>query len=360
MYKPVSRLRFGSGFSLVELMVGIAIGLLGVLIIMQVSTVFEGQKRTTTTGSDAQTAGSLAFYSLERDVRRAGYGFSVPGILGCTINLFRDGSVQSMVLQPVSIRKGAGDAPDEIQMLSSAKNNWSVPIRMTTDHSQTADEANVNSTLGVQMDDLLIAYEPGKDCAMLRVTGPVTGTNKAVSNPSKIEHKAATTNEPGIWNPADMSEILPDGGYANNTLLFNLGSMMDKTYSIQNNTLQVQDMGGIRSVAADVVSLKAQYGIINVNQIDWGDNLPPSDIGKLVAVRLAIVARSPLKEKADSSGNCSATTIENEPKWAGGNLFSSEQSSYKSANPDWQCYRYRTFENVIPLRNMMWKENDAS
>jgi type IV pilus assembly protein PilW len=25
-----------------------------------------------------------------------------------------------------------------------------------------------------------------------------------------------------------------------------------------------------------------------------------------------------------------------------------------SADPDWKCYRYRTFEAVVPIRNLMW------
>ena len=42
------------GFGLIEIMVGILIGLLMVLIIYQVYEVSEGQKRTITAGSDAQ------------------------------------------------------------------------------------------------------------------------------------------------------------------------------------------------------------------------------------------------------------------------------------------------------------------
>ena len=37
-----------AGFSLVELMVGLVIGLMATLVIMQVFSTFEGQKRTTT------------------------------------------------------------------------------------------------------------------------------------------------------------------------------------------------------------------------------------------------------------------------------------------------------------------------
>ena len=63
-----------AGFSLVELMVGLVIGLLATLAIMQIFSAFEGQKRTTSGTADAQTSGSVALYTLQRDVQLAGFG----------------------------------------------------------------------------------------------------------------------------------------------------------------------------------------------------------------------------------------------------------------------------------------------
>src|SRR3546814_9053827 len=115
------------------IMVGVAIGLLGVLIIRQVSTVFEGQKRTTTTGADAQTNGISALYTVERDVRGAGYGLSVPGALGCTVKQSYDGVSADLSLAPVVITNGADGTPDTIRILASSKNSWSIPSRNTVD-----------------------------------------------------------------------------------------------------------------------------------------------------------------------------------------------------------------------------------
>ena len=65
------------GFSLIELMVGLVIGLLVSLVIANVFSVYEQQKRTTTGNSDAQTNGSIALYSLQRDVAQGGFGLPV-------------------------------------------------------------------------------------------------------------------------------------------------------------------------------------------------------------------------------------------------------------------------------------------
>ncbi|MDP3688915.1 MAG: prepilin-type N-terminal cleavage/methylation domain-containing protein, partial [Sulfurimicrobium sp.] len=69
------------GFSLVELMVGMVIGLLATLVIMQVFSVFEGQKRSTTGGADAQTNGSVAIYTIQREASMAGYGLPVYSVM---------------------------------------------------------------------------------------------------------------------------------------------------------------------------------------------------------------------------------------------------------------------------------------
>src|SRR5688572_3293495 len=73
------------GLSLVELLVASAIGIIASLAIFQVFAVFEGQKRTTTSGGEAQTSGTLALYTLERDVRQGGYGINTPDLVGCTL-----------------------------------------------------------------------------------------------------------------------------------------------------------------------------------------------------------------------------------------------------------------------------------
>lgn len=64
------------GFSLVEIMVGMVIAMLGIIIMMQMFSLFEGQKRTTTGGDDAQNAGAIAMYGLQQDIQQAGYCFS--------------------------------------------------------------------------------------------------------------------------------------------------------------------------------------------------------------------------------------------------------------------------------------------
>lgn len=62
------------GFTLIELMVAVVIGLITVLIMNQALIASEGYRRSSTAGGDAQVSGSLAMFLLQRDLRNAGYG----------------------------------------------------------------------------------------------------------------------------------------------------------------------------------------------------------------------------------------------------------------------------------------------
>lgn len=364
--------RRNQGFSLVEIMVGVAIGLLGVLIIMQVSVVFEGQKRTTTTGADAQTNGVTALYTVERDVRRAGYGMSVPGALGCTVKRYYDSApIGDLSLAPVVIANGAAGAPDSIRILSSSNAGWSLPSRITVEHPPQATNIFLNTTLGMEEGDLLVAYEPGKDCTLMQATGIPNGN-------VQVHHQ--NTSE---WNPPGGSNIFPASGYGVGALVLNLGALIDRTYSLANGNLILADFSSatntstIRAITPDIVNMQAEYGF---DTRAWPQNDPrvdtwsatmidadasgtvndAGDIARVIAVRMAVVARSPLMEKPNATGVCDITidaavsgrTV-NKPTWAGGDIDASKNPD-GTPNANWKCYRYKTFENIIPLRNLLW------
>ena len=82
------KLKFSShatGFSLVEIMVGLAIGMLAVIVILQVFALSEGRKRTTTSGGDAQSNGALMLYQLQQEIGQAGYGITAVNLMNCNL-----------------------------------------------------------------------------------------------------------------------------------------------------------------------------------------------------------------------------------------------------------------------------------
>lgn len=346
-----------TGFSLVEIMVGMVIGLISTIIVMQVFATFEGQKRTTTGGSDAQTNGGVGLYTIERDMRMAGYGFA--DATGCALaSSFNGTALAPLVLAPVTITDGAGGLPDSITMLSSNKSSWSVPIRVISNHAQAATQFNTNATFGLAQGDLLIAYE---------ATTPPNCTLFQVDNANPVLNPIIHTA--GSWN--GNSAVFPAAGYSTDALLMNVGSFMSHTYSIDANSnlvftdyLSATNTNSSQIISSDVVSIQAQYGFDTRAgaqtdaQVDtWGATMidadasgtigDAGDINRIYALRFALVARNGLREKPDpATGVCNTTTVG--PAWMGGTIN-------LAADANWQCYRYKTFETVVPLRNMLWR-----
>lgn len=66
------------GFSLVEALVALGVGMITVLVIMQTLASAEGQRRAITGGSDTNTSGTIGLQIIQRDLLNAGFGMSIP------------------------------------------------------------------------------------------------------------------------------------------------------------------------------------------------------------------------------------------------------------------------------------------
>src|SRR3982751_3563197 len=74
-----------AGFTLVEVMIALLIGMIGIVVMMQVFSVSEGFKRTATSGTDAQVNGAVAMYMIEREIRTSGYNLNDLMSKGCPV-----------------------------------------------------------------------------------------------------------------------------------------------------------------------------------------------------------------------------------------------------------------------------------
>ena len=336
------------GFSLVEIMVGLAIGLLTMLVIMRLFADYEGQKRTTTSSADAQENGQIALLTLERDIRMGGYGIANSAAMGCPTRSSYNGVEQlpSRPLVPIQITDGASS--DTVRVLYSSSSHGAITSIITVDHPPQSSVIFVNNKLGMTVDDFVVAFEPGKTCTLMQVTLVDNGLPKL--------HHASTSP----WNPPCGQNILPKpDGYAKGALLFNFGSLVDRTYRVDaNKNLEAFDFSAqtTETLADNVVNIQARYGVApagsqSVNE--WVDATgiwaapTPANIKRIKAVRIAVVARSALREKPGVDGVCHTTpTAPN--SWPGGPAVD------LTGDPDWQCYRYKVYETIVPLRNVLW------
>jgi type IV pilus assembly protein PilW len=135
------------------------------------------------------------------------------------------------------------------------------------------------------------------------------------------------------------------------------------TYSIQNNTLMMAQ--GVTApgqpalpVAANIVQLKALYGKDTVGGgtiTAWNTTAPvtAADWTAVLAVRVALVARSAQPEKPGASG-CATTTASPTVTWDDASTTALDLTGTAPSGPAWQCYRYKVFQMSASLRNLIW------
>lgn len=345
------------GFSLVEVMVGLAIGLLGMMVIMQVFSVTESGKRTTTSGGDAQQKGALSLHTIEHDIRMAGYGINaVPELMGCKIHGYNASRVPQtfdFVLAPVVITQGAGNLPDSIAITYSTSSVMNAPASIIQDMPNPSAAYKVNNRYGFAPGDLIVIAESGQDCTL----GQVTDTPGGGQSDNVIHNSGNYTNPTGDNVSADYNR--PGGvsniNYTTTAKLFNLGPLpISNVYSISSNSLNLFTnlTAANETIADNVLDMQAQYGLDTDDDGDVDDYRASADLdgdgkttgleySQVLSVRFGLIARSTKREPA-----CNVTAAV--PTWAGGAFYNI------TVNPDWKCYRYRVFETTTMLRNMLW------
>lgn len=358
---------YGRGFSLVEVMVGMAIGMLGIIVMAQIFAISEGQKRTTTSGADAETNGLIALNTIERDLRMAGYGLASASLLsgtGCTqIQWFYNNAVQTpLALAPVRIVDGGAGPSDSVTVAFGNAMIGTIPATITSNMPQPSSELNVDRTTGFNVGDQFVVAQNGV-CVMMQAT-------QIQATPDKLQHNPGAG---GPYNPSASQIPASWPAFTQGAQIFNLGQVTDRTYTSASSNLQVVEVPATTTatvLVSNVVNIQAQYGIApasgspgypvvscwvnatgaGTNACDGSDwsNPTSANVARIKAVRIAVVARSTLPEKPSVTGNACDATAAAPTSWSGGPAID------LSADPNWKCYRYKVFQTIVPLRNVIW------
>jgi len=365
-----------AGLSLVEILVAVAIGMIGILIITQAYLTGENFNRSTLGEGGAQTNGLVALYLVERDARNAGYGFNNEAALGCgdiywylngNYSGNAGGTLPNIRLAPIVIEHDSvtPSNPDRITFLYSSAAERMMPTSVTKNPSKgNASTVFVDGTDGfcpntncpTQYDMVLIVNASG--C----VLGDVTLVQD-VSQFLQMNPGASGPHNPPSWGFPVL--------YGQGDSVLNLGNPTLRTYLVASGKLQTIESlfstGALTQteLVEGIVDLRALYGkdTNNDNAVDtWDFNTPATGAQwlQVQAVKVAVLARIGVYEKpSPGAGDCDATTTV--PTWsgsvAGGQIATANpfQAISVAAGSQDRCYRYRVFETTVPLRNMIWR-----
>lgn len=394
------------GVSLIELMVGVVIGLLATLVIAQVAGLYETQKRQTSASADAQINGALALHTLQRDIEMGGYGLTSGGVAGCTqIRGKRSATNYDWTFAPVLITQGTGATggttgrADTIQVLMANNNNgFALPMQLREHHRKDdssfvlAERINVGNRQG----DMLLVIPPANVagtaspspagqvsphwCSLAQISAAPSGDTLAHgTSGAPWNHDATGTRFPG--------DLGSDIAYAAGSTLINLGTLADRCYFISdpNETTATRRCGLAadstemaytlrlrtfttadasttnQDIFPDIINLQAVYGIDTTAPADgavdsWTTTTPTTGAGwaQVIAVRVALLARGTQYDEREVT-----TTV---PNWRPDGVTAEPftlPACPSGENDCWKHYRYRVFESVMPLRNMLWQARQS-
>ncbi|WBS00778.1 PilW family protein [Pseudoduganella sp. SL102] len=376
------------GFSIVELMVAVVVGLLAVMFATRLMVNGEQSKAASVGGSDAMQNGMLALFSINTDASQAGWGLNDDLVNGCNTRMTdtqgftlaaatRDGAVIRPLAPAVIGNGGTGSDTLTLYSGSGLAGVGSTQVWQNYMGGTTIGVANV-APFGFSAGDVIVvAPEPaGTDCALAQLSAPPAA--------SVLQIAAGAASR---FNTGNLG-VLYNGGQAR---VFNLGpagKLSFHTWSVTNGVLQLRatDLAGTgaqpQAVVGNVVALKAQYGFdtrtgtafvpkAGMQVGRWssamidadgdGSTGAAGDWQRIAALRIAIVARGAVPERpAAGQATCTATTAPLtlfSTAVPAGVTASSVQVALAVPNDtvSWTCYRYRVFETIVPIRNAGWR-----
>lgn len=389
------------GFTLVEIMVALVIGMIGVVIIMQVLESAERQKRTTATGTDAQVNGTIALYSLERDVRLAGYGLSSVKLLNCKVNAYNSARATALfsfqaapvVINPAGIP--AGDTGTDVLQIAYGDSSGVVEGTPLGSLAAFPSYFMRDAVPGLAINNFVVLSETGKKCALAQVT-----------QDPPLNSKTIFTDE-NQWNPAGgPGEAYTDAGY-----MFNAGiGPRVMLYAVRKGRLTQCDLlnspcedanrkddGAVwLEIGPGIVGLTAAYGRDTRYPDDgvtpalparavipdkWDQTRPATADATLAAlvpgtsqaapatgacawaripaVSIALLARGAQYEAAEVTAEPPAFRV-GSGQWStacNGWTQVGDSCPFNMAGlTDWKHYRYKVFQTLVPLRNILWMD----
>jgi type IV pilus assembly protein PilW len=381
------------GFSVVELMVSVVIGLLALMFATRLMTGAESNKQAALGGSDSMQNGMLAMFSISGDAAQAGFGLNDPIIAGCNA-VFADtegyalagASLGAATITPLAaaVIEPNGANPDRLTLYAGSSLSGTGTLRLTAAYTGGTTINVDRRPYGFAKGDVVVVAPDARDgnCALAQVSA-----DPATLAPPPSQQSIEVAAGDGLrFN----SGALGVNFGASTARVFNLGpqaGLAFHTWSVANGFLQLRstDMDGASTnpvtVADNIVSIQAQYGFdtrdaaifraaASTKVVQWSDTMinadglgatgDAGDYQRIAALRIAVVARSKSPERAEPGAACTATPTL--PV-----VFAAAEPADVVAMPvtvnvgvtgdsvDWRCYRYRVFETIVPLRNAGWR-----
>lgn len=333
------------GTTLVEVLVGVVIGLIVAVGILDAFAGIELRRRNTVGLAEADAAGTLATFILTTELANAGNGIAAAAsaLDGCP-----DTGDPRTTLRPIPVLISAGanaQAPDAITVNYAAAPALAGTVTLAQAAS-AGDPLRVQAPLGFATGDTIVAVAPDGRCA-----STIIGSVSAPYPDGTIALSRTDANE----------------GFPASTRVFNRGPLANAArvrYDVAAGALRSQDLStpdaSPNPIVSGIVHFRAQYGIdsdddgyldawVGADSTPWRSSevlaMPAATLARIKAIRFGFVARSdaPDPELTTDAGWVMFDCPAQDKTRCRGRLTGIFPA----------LSRYRVFEAVIPMRNAM-------
>ena len=386
------------GLSIVEMMVGVAVGLIATTVIMHTYASSEMYRRNLTGTGDAVQSAAIAAQRIDLTLQGAGAGLVRAKVnWGCKLLVTYSGNVilprggafpapfdgvpTALRLVPLAVSSGTGSASDVIVTMASASASGNQAFSFSSPAGGASIVSSVTPPLGIGLKsgaaasdyDLFLAapQEADMDIGDCRIIQAATTFATTVASDATLGLKVADTPltiplNTTTYGAVDASIL------ANKSSALHLGLRADPRFAMlgvnDNKELVLYDLlnrSDPQVLAENVFLVKVRYGLdngvggtINDNAVDewvspgetgWtmsalmdGKRDTAQKIAFIKAIRVAVVMRSSQPVSSDAP----TSSIELFQDLATARRFSYTLSA------DEKAYQYQVYEWVIPLRNL--------
>jgi type IV pilus assembly protein PilW len=354
-------MRIDKGFSLIELLVSLLIGLLLSVALASMAINYGASRQASISANTADINGSMAAQILTSSLQQAGNGLVSGQNQTCTT--LYSSTLSGVSFSPLAIdvtgansnrlsfSYGTGSGTASMLAAANGVSDVKVGTPVVVPANAYNSVANGNTTRNdadiLTGDNILYAYGLTLGaCTLLTVAN----TSVASGN------ETITTATNSILNPPS---------YNTTFYVVPIKNLVYKTFFAENGMLKAKDnLTNTVSIIADgVVYLRAQYGEqVGTDSLLWTDQSPAS-LSALKAVRVSLVIRTSSTEKQSNSANCTSTTnsIVAFSNWTDSSdgttavdVSTLQNTAGDALIPDWKCYFYKSYTVVVPLRSLIW------
>lgn len=341
MNAPRAMRRRNRGFSLIELLIGVVISMMGLAAVSVMMMNFSKKRTSITETLSAQDNGVMALYRLERDMGQAGYGL-MP-LLGCAT--IANGASPTFTPWPVQITDGGTGVSDTLAVKGTnpASGVPGTELDSSSGSSMTSVQYNVRSTAGFSVNDIVVSTLA---CAMTSISS-VGATSLGYTYATALPTSTAAGYLAYFGQP---------------------GEFFNRQYGIAASGLTVADYPAFttNTLVDNIVFLKAQYGLAATisgspaTVVRWvsgattlnGSNCVGSSVHPacVVALRIGVVARSASAGPETVDQPNPLTVL---PQIGSSPTPIGESVTYAIPTGG-ATVRYRPYSTIIPLKNVIW------